>query len=85
MKLSRLTNLFIDRKKIETINGSKILSKVTKEFQKLELVSSFIERHSFITNFPGTIPTTSLINITTNSTEPMFLEYTEKSNKDLGL
>lgn len=74
---------------IEMINGTKFDSetkkKVTKSYEKWELVSSHIGRRSFATNKYGTIPTSFLKYITGHSTEAMFLTYIGKSNKDIAM
>lgn len=61
------------------------IRKVMGKYHKWELVTSYIGRRSFATNFYGKIPTTYLIYITGHSSEAMFLNYIGKSNKDLAM
>lgn len=84
-RIAGLTEKVNGSKKIEIEQGSKVFRKVTKNYEKWELVSSHIGRRSFATNFYGQIPTTLLINVTGHSTEAMFLDYIGKSNKDLAM
>tara|TARA_R110002072_G_scaffold72354_2_gene173020 strand:- start:4676 stop:6010 length:1335 start_codon:yes stop_codon:yes gene_type:complete len=72
-------------KKLETEPKSKKFRKSSGTFEKWELVSSHIGRRSFATNFYGKMPTSYLIHITGHSSENLFLEYIQKSNKDLAL
>lgn len=58
---------------------------VIGEFPKHELITSHIGRRSLATNYYGKVPTTYLIGITNHSTEKQFLNYIQKSNKDLAL
>jgi len=71
----------------EMVNGTRFDSntkkKITKMYEKCELVSSHIGRRSFATNKYGIIPTSFLKHITGHSTEAMFLTYIGKSNKDI--
>lgn len=73
----------------EMINGTRFdpttKKKVTKMYEKCELVSSHIGRRSFATNKYGIIPTSFLKHITGHSTEVMFLTYIGKSNKDIAV
>ena len=71
----------------ELVNGTRFdpitKKKITKMYEKCELVSSHIGRRSFATNKYGIIPTSFLKHITGHSTEAMFLTYIGKSNKDI--
>jgi integrase len=60
-------------------------TKVEKDYEKWELVSSHIGRRSFATNNYGTIPTSFLMYVTGHATEAMFLTYIGKSNKDIAM
>lgn len=83
--LAKLKEKVVGSKKLETAPKSGEFRKVTKEFEKWELLSSHIGRRSFASNFYGTIPTSYLIYITGHKTEVMFLNYIGKSNKDLAM
>lgn len=84
-QLAKINQIVKGSKVSEIEPESGIFRKVSKEYQKWELVTSHIGRRSFATNFYGTIPTTYLINVTGHSTEAMFLNYIGKSNKDLAM
>ena len=58
---------------------------VTGKYPKWQLVSSHIGRRSFATNHYGKVPTSYLINITGHGSEKMFLNYIQKSNKDMAI
>ncbi len=60
-------------------------TKVEKDYEKWELVSSHIGRRSFATNNYGKIPTSFLMYVTGHATEAMFLTYIGKSNKDIAM
>ena len=60
-------------------------TKVEKDYEKWELVSSHIGRRSFASNNYGIIPTSFLMYITGHTTEGMFLTYIGKSNKDIAM
>lgn len=83
--IAKLNEKVIGSKKLETAPKSGKYRKVTKEFEKWELISSHIGRRSFSTNNYGVIPTYILMNITGHSTESMFLTYIGKSSKDIAM
>lgn len=83
--IAQLNEKVVGSKKLETKPESGIYRKVTKKFEKHELISSHIGRRSFASNFYGKIPTSFLIYVTGHKTEQMFLNYIGKSNKDIAL
>lgn len=52
-------------------------------YPKWQLITSHIGRRSFATNNYGKVPTTYLRFITGHSSEKQFLDYIQKSNKDM--
>ena len=51
-------------------------------YQKWQVISSHVCRRSFATNFYSRIPTSVLMNITSHSSEQMFLKYIGKTTYD---
>lgn len=84
-KKAGITQKVKGSKKVETEENSKIYRKQVGMYPKYELVTSHIGRRSFATNNYGKIPTSFLKYVTGHSTESMFLNYINKSNKDIAL
>lgn len=65
--------------------GSNTILRSKGIFPKYELMASHICRRTFATNFYGSIPTATLLQITGHSSERMFLKYIGKTSYDYAI